>query len=71
IVLRLDDAENEDAFTASYDDLVSGTVKRIENGVQAKREQARRNALVEEAQNKRDAEKKKAFDQIDAAQAKL
>lgn len=71
VVLRLDNAENEDAFTAGYDDLVSGTVKRVENGVQAKREQARRNALVKEAQNKLDAEKKKAFDQIDAAQTKL
>ena len=71
IVMRLERTENTDAFSDDYDALVSSTVSRIENGVQSKREQARRESLQSAAQSELTRAKEQAYGELNDAQAKL
>lgn len=71
IVMRLERTENTDAFSDDYDALVSSTVSRIENGVQSKREQARRESLQSAAQSELTRAKEQAYGELNGAQAKL
>lgn len=71
IVMRLERTENTDAFSDDYDALVSFTVSRIENGVQSKREQARRESLQSAAQSELTRAKEQAYGELNDAQAKL
>ena len=71
IVMRLERTENTDAFSDDYDALVSSTVSRIENGVQPKREQARRESLQSAAQSELTRAKEQAYGELNDAQAKL
>ncbi|RYQ23472.1 ABC transporter permease [Bifidobacterium pseudolongum subsp. pseudolongum] len=71
IVMRLERTENTDAFSDDYDALVSSTVSRIENGVQSKREQARRESLQSAVQSELTRAKEQAYGELNGAQAKL
>lgn len=71
IVMRLERTENTDAFSDDYDALISSTVSRIENGVQSKREQARRESLQSAAQSELTRAKEQAYGELNDAQAKL
>lgn len=71
IVMRLERTENTDAFSDDYDALVSSTVSRIENGVQSKREQVRRESLQSAAQSELTRAKEQAYGELNDAQAKL
>lgn len=71
VVIRLENAENKDAFSDSYDEYVSGVIKRVENDVQGRREQARRDALVKTAQDELQAQQDDAYAKLDDAQRKL
>lgn len=71
VVMRLADAENKDAFSDDYDALVSSAVSRIENSVQPKREQARRESLQSAAQSELQRAKDKAYGEVNKAQAQL
>ena len=71
IVMRLERTENTDAFSDDYDARVSSTCGRIENGVQSKREQARRESLQSAAQSELTRAKEQAYGELNDAQAKL
>ena len=71
VVMRLERAENEDAFSDDYESLVSSAVSRIENNVQSKREQARRESLQKTAQDELTRAKEQAYSEVNAAQAQL
>lgn len=71
VVLRLTDAENKDAFADDYDALVSSTMSEIERTVQPEREESRRKALQQSAQDELDKAKEQAYAQINEAQAQL
>ena len=71
VVMRLERAADEDAFSDDYDALVSSTVSRIERDVQTKREQARRDALQQRAQDELTRAKEQAYAEIHTAQAQL
>ena len=71
VVMRLERAADEDAFSDDYDALVSSAVSRIERDVQAKREEARRDALQQRAQDELTRAKEQAYAEIQTAQAQL
>lgn len=71
VVMRLERAENEDTFSDDYESLVSSAVSRIENNVQSKREQARRESLQKTAQDELTRAKEQAYSEVNAAQAQL
>lgn len=71
IVLRIAGAAQKDAFSDAYDSLTSSAVHDIEQNVQGTREQARKKALVDDAQKQLDDAKNVAYAKLDNAQQQL
>lgn len=71
ISLIIDGTTAENSFGKSYDALVRDVASRIEHTVQTKRQQARRQQLVDAAQQRLDDAKTKADQQFDKAQQSI
>lgn len=71
ISLTVEGAEGKDSFSSDYDDAVREVADRITNTVQNKRQQARRQTLVDEAQSTLDKAKADATKQLDEAQRQI
>ena len=68
VTLAVSGTDGTDAFSDAYDDIVAAVADRIEDDVQADRQQARRDQLVADAQSALDAERADAETQLDDAQ---
>ncbi|MFR2809588.1 FtsX-like permease family protein [Bifidobacterium scardovii] len=71
ISLTVEGAGGKDSFSSDYDDTVREVADRITNTVQNKRQQARRQTLVDEAQSTLDKAKADAAKQLDEAQRQI
>ncbi|WP_417852216.1 FtsX-like permease family protein [Bifidobacterium olomucense] len=71
ISLEVEGASALDTFTDRYDDVVRAVRERIETTIQAKRQQARRQQLIDEANQRIADARAKADRQIAEAQAEL
>ena len=68
VTIAVDGTDGTDAFSDTHDDIVAAVADRIEDDVQADRQQARRDQLVADAQAALDAERADAETQLDDAQ---
>ena len=71
ISLTVSGSTDEDAFSDDYDTLVRDVADRIEATVQTKRQNERRQTLVDAAQKKLDQAKTDAYRQLDDAQMQI
>ncbi|WP_439099642.1 FtsX-like permease family protein [Bifidobacterium scardovii] len=71
ISLTVEGAGGKDSFSSDYDDTVREVADRITNTVQNKRQQERRQTLVDEAQSTLDKAKADAAKQLDEAQRQI
>lgn len=71
ISMRVNGAADLDTFTSSYDQAVSTVIDRIEESVQTKRQDARRQQLIDEANQKIADARAEADDQFAQAQAQI
>lgn len=71
ISLTVEGVGGKDSFSSDYDDTVREVADRITNTVQNKRQQARRQTLVDEAQSTLDKAKADAAKQLDEAQRQI